>query len=131
MGGDTEGAAARALAERMPLLVGAELTGLQCESRNGNCNYERKRSAREIHRAFPSKLRLFKGGEHIIQCAHWFAANALKTEARCDIVSIADFVSLHADGARDPGDNIAGPNAALSQCRERKRIRSFCQPSTM
>ena len=31
-GGDTEGAAARALAERMPLLVGAELTGLHGES---------------------------------------------------------------------------------------------------
>jgi len=32
MGGDTEGAAARGLAERMPLLVGAELTGLDSES---------------------------------------------------------------------------------------------------
>jgi hypothetical protein len=32
MGGDTEGAAARALAERMPPFVGAELTGLHGES---------------------------------------------------------------------------------------------------
>jgi hypothetical protein len=30
-GGDTEGAAARAIAERMPLLVCAELTGLHVE----------------------------------------------------------------------------------------------------
>ena len=131
MGGDTEGAAARALAERMPLLVGVKLTGLHSESGWGNCNYERMRFAREIHGALSSKLPLSKGGQQALQYSHWFAADALKTEARCDIVSIADFISLHADGSRDPRHNVARPNAALPQFRERKRIRSFRQPSPL